>query len=592
MSIRPIVLLLALVATMVVIGCSATPTPTPDFADEEVIAVAETGASAVVPASGSLVLKNASESIRTHLLKGAAPTGSVLSIEPMAPESLPPLPDGLSTTEHAFDVSLETQTGDKVALSRDMAVSMVFGDAVVKSSGKDAKRLVIGHFKEDAGEWEQLATTVEWKTKTASAFVNNLSPFALLVRVSQSEMRDHESRQKTVILANPIQAPTDRPSPRSSLSNATPTPYPTYTPVPTPVPTPLPTPIPKPMIVLGVEERDGVQNDKLLNSIAGYIIQHGYGHPVGVGESGSYRELITQMSAGNIDVLMEVPLGTQGIDSENIESLGASLEDDWFSNFVVPTYVVEQNPRLRTVYDIASYKHVFHNQFLLDQVGINCDSAGSYQQDCDKKNAVMMGCLGGWGCAEQVVNQLAAYGLTQHVLLAGSGSYGQHITTLEQVLESGEAWLGWMSASSARLIDVSYGVALTRLEEPPAEGCQDPGEGCAYPGTAAGVIAVNEKLSMIAPVVVDFVGKVYLSNTQLQSLHDQNREYAKGNTNTSESPHYHTGIWFLHNHEDVWTDWVPQEVAEKVKASLPPLPEVTVFPTPTIVPIQVTPFGS
>ena len=59
---------------------------------------------------------------------------------------------------------------------------MVFGDAVVRSSGEDADRLVIGHFKEDAGEWEQLETQVEWETKTVWARVGSLSPFALLVR--------------------------------------------------------------------------------------------------------------------------------------------------------------------------------------------------------------------------------------------------------------------------------------------------------------------------------------------------------------------------------------------------------------------------
>ena len=31
---------------------------------------------------------------------------------------------------------------------------------------------MIGHFKEDAGEWEQLVTRVEWETKTASAEVD------------------------------------------------------------------------------------------------------------------------------------------------------------------------------------------------------------------------------------------------------------------------------------------------------------------------------------------------------------------------------------------------------------------------------------
>jgi glycine betaine/proline transport system substrate-binding protein len=393
------------------------------------------------------------------------------------------------------------------------------------------------------------------------------------------------------------------------------TPNPTITAVPQPAETPrtehtntpklapTATPVPKPMIVLG-EGR--TLNLNLLNSITGYIIQHGYSHPVGMAEieshsSPSYGEQITQMAAGNIDLMMLVPLFVQtdevkwrttmgelttwreAIDSGNIESLGEKLENDWQSNFVVPSYIIDQNPGLKTVYDIVDYKHVFHTQFLR-QGRIDCDYKEAYR-DCHEKNALIFG-----SPSPTYENQLVAYGLTEHVVR--SYYSGNDSSRLREALESGEAWLGWQSFTTALTFEMPSGVVLTRLEEPPAEGCQDPGDGCAYPGTSWGEAGMNPELSITAPEVVGFVRKLHLSNTQLQSLHDQNREYAKGNTNTSESPHYHTGIWFLHNHEDVWTDWVPQEVAEKVKASLPPLSEVTVLPTPTIVPIQVKPLGS
>ena len=189
-----------------------------------------------VPESGSLSLETDSGSIKTFVPQGAAPVGSVLSVEPIVLESLPSLPAGLSPTKHAFDVSLVSLTGDKTNLSGEVTVSVVFGDAVVKSSGKDSDRLVIGHFEDDAGEWEQLTTLVEWETKTAWARVDNLSPFALLVRdpvETVAPTKDPFGNQTGATIEEP-----------TAVLTPTPSPVPTATAVPTPTSVPAPTPGP------------------------------------------------------------------------------------------------------------------------------------------------------------------------------------------------------------------------------------------------------------------------------------------------------------------------------------------------------------
>ena len=230
----------AVIAVIAVVAIIASSGGGPDAVPVETAAVPEpafvSGASGTVPTSGDLSLEADSGSIKALLPQGAAPVGSVLSVAPVALESLPPFPDGLSPTKHAFDVSLVSATGEKAELSGEVTVSVVFGDAVVESSDKDVERLVIGHFKEGLGELEQLPTQVEWETKTAWARVSSLSPFALLVRdpVETAETtKDPFGSQMGVTLEEPTAVPTPTPSP---VPTATAIPTPTVVPTPTPGP--------------------------------------------------------------------------------------------------------------------------------------------------------------------------------------------------------------------------------------------------------------------------------------------------------------------------------------------------------------------
>jgi hypothetical protein len=152
-------------------------------------------------------------------------------------------------------------------------------------------------------------------------------------------------------------------------------PSPTKTPAPqptvAPTATPEPTPIPKPMIVLGdaynqsdFTKGGDISINRLLNAVVGFIVEHGYGHPVGVGET-VRTAVVPQLRIGNINAWVygvvyegDDTVGEQlneAIGTGDVESLGKSIEDRWYSNFVVPTYVVEQNPGLQTVYDLPKY---------------------------------------------------------------------------------------------------------------------------------------------------------------------------------------------------------------------------------------------
>ena len=68
---------------------------------------------------------------------------------------------------------------------------------------------------------------------------------------------------------------------------------------------------------------------------------------------------------------------------------------------MVPTYVVEQNPGLKTVQDLR-------------------DHAGIFPQEGGK--AVLVTCLASWACSAVNQSQLEAYGLDNIITLQDPGS--------------------------------------------------------------------------------------------------------------------------------------------------------------------------
>lgn len=103
---------------------------------------------------------------------------------------------------------------------------------------------------------------------------------------------------------------------------------------------------------------------------------------------------------------------------------------------------------------------------------------------------------------------------------------------------------------------------LTRLEEPPYDPqlyTPENNYACASPGVKV-MIAVNKALPNTAPEVVEFLKK-YHTSTDLTS---EALAYMQENNADAGA----TAKWFLKEKEDIWTQWVPEDIAQKVKESL------------------------
>jgi len=211
------------------------------------------------------------------------------------------------------------------------------------------------------------------------------------------------------------------------------------------------------------------------------------------------------------------------------------LDDNWQSMFVVPTYVVEQNPGVTSVEDIPDYKDLF----------VTADSGGK---------ARLVTCVIGWNC--EVVNQskLGAYGFEDDIELVPPGSAAALFADLEGAYAKGDNWLGYMWGPTQTAAELN----LTILEEAACVGADGPETGCAYP-TALVRITVHPTLISRAPEVVEML--------RLWDFTTASQVAAEGWMAENEASFDEAAIWFLEN-DDVWTQWVTDVAASEVKASL------------------------
>jgi glycine betaine/proline transport system substrate-binding protein len=101
---------------------------------------------------------------------------------------------------------------------------------------------------------------------------------------------------------------------------------------------------------------------------------------------------------------------------------------------------------------------------------------------------------------------------------------------------------------------------MTQLEEPEFDpAIFETTAACAYPAVKCDII-VHKKLPEEAPEVVGLLKKyrttLQINNKFLAHMRDTGGKAEDG------------AMWFLKTYEDLWTKWVPSDVASKVKAAM------------------------
>lgn len=303
-------------------------------------------------------------------------------------------------------------------------------------------------------------------------------------------------------------------------------------------------------IVLAGGEWDSIM---FHNGIVKKILEEGYGYEADI-LTGSTAAVLQGVRQGEIDIFMEVWTGTMkevyeaGTEAGDLVTVGTNFSSE-ANGFHVPTYVIEGDPErgiepiapdLRTVEDLKNYAHIFEDP-----------------EDPDKGR--FYNGPSSWAVKEIMDEKFEGYGLGEMYNNFTSGSEAAMNASIADAYEKGEAWLGYAYSPTATtaLYD------LTLLEEAPYdEEIYNETRMTERPPQDV-LIVVHTDFNDEFPDAIEFLSK-YKTTPEMT---EEGVKYMLENDSADVSAPK-TANWWLSENEDIWTEWVPEEVAEKVKESI------------------------
>lgn len=290
------------------------------------------------------------------------------------------------------------------------------------------------------------------------------------------------------------------------------------------------------------------------NAVAKFILKSGYGCKVDE-LPGSVIPLLNGMARGDVDVNMEIwkdnitEAWNKAEAAGQVVDLGINFPDA-VQGWYVPRYLVEgpgaQAPDLKGVADLAKYKALFADP---EEPG-----KGRFYN-----------CIAGWNCEIVNTKKLAAYGLDKDFTNFRPGSGPALDSAIESAILRkrpivfyywGPTWLLGKIGTQVKMLDEpAYDAAVWKeLSEK-----DKPARATAYP-TVEVHVGANKKFVDGAPNIAKFLTAYETTGTMVSEA----LAYMQENKATPDQ----AAADFLKSHPEVWTKWVPAEVATKVKAAL------------------------
>ena len=286
------------------------------------------------------------------------------------------------------------------------------------------------------------------------------------------------------------------------------------------------------------------------NDVAGFILEEGYGYKTDV-VPGSTAATFSGFRKGDIDVYMEVwtdnliDVYPEAIDAGDIKEVSINFDDN-AQGLYVPTVIIEGDkekgieplaPDLKSIKDLEKYWEIFEDQE-------------------EPSKGRIYGSPPGWNVDTIMQAKVETYGLDKTFNYFSPGSDTGLSASLASAAEKDQPWVGYYWEPTWVLGKYD----MTLLEEDPydEEKWQN-GYGSAFPPMPV-TVCVYKDLEEDSPELVDFLSN-YTTSSQITS--DALAYMQDNDVETKEAAQ-----WFLKEYEELWTSWVPADVAEKVKAAL------------------------
>lgn len=307
-------------------------------------------------------------------------------------------------------------------------------------------------------------------------------------------------------------------------------------------------PMDRPIVFAGLDW----DSNAVHTEIARTIFEEGYGCTTDV-IPGSTIPLLTGMGQGDIDVMMEV-WKANIIDAwSELENDGKVIDvgvnfPDAVQGWYVPRYLVEgpdaEAPDLQTAEDLAAYKDLFADP----------EEPGKGR---------FVNCILGWACEEINTKKLEVYGLADDFTNFRPGTGAALDANIASNYQRQRPFVTYYWEPT--WVMGSYD--MVKLEEPEYEEAtwqaleseDDPDAATAYPETEVR-IGVTTGFAEAAPELVEVLEKYETTSAMTSEV----LAYMQENEASAEEAALH----FLETKEDVWSEWVPEDVAQAIRDSL------------------------
>jgi glycine betaine/proline transport system substrate-binding protein len=284
------------------------------------------------------------------------------------------------------------------------------------------------------------------------------------------------------------------------------------------------------------------------------ILEEGYGCKASLVPGDTVPTSTSMIEKGEPDIAPEMWTNSvkepidRAVSQGKLHYAGESLSDGGEEGFWIPKYLVDERPELATIAGIKKHAKLFE-----------------HPEDPDK--SMFMGCPAGWACQISSANIYNALDLPKAGFdLVDPGSSAGLTGSIAKAYERKEAWFGYYWAPTAvmgryPMVKVDFGVDVDEkhyMECLTQTDCVDP-QPSMYPPSPVWTVTTTS-FKERAPEAYEYLTKRAMTNDELNSL----LAWIEDNQADGEFAAFH----FLTEFESIWTQWVPADVAEKVKKAL------------------------
>lgn len=294
---------------------------------------------------------------------------------------------------------------------------------------------------------------------------------------------------------------------------------------------------------------------ELMAAVDKIILEEGFGCDVSLVVGGTAPIFASMNEKGTPDIAGEQwvnavrELVDVAIDEGRLHSVNSGpitgLGEGWF----VPQYFFDANPELETALDIIEHPELF-----------------PWAEDPSK--GAIVGCPAGWGCQHVMNNLFEAYDMEEKGwVLVDPGSAAGLDGSIAKANERGENWIGYYWSPTSiigkySMVPVPWGVEYAGDENwhtcISQETCIDPIRS-SWIKSEVFTLVTDDFMQNGGEINDYLAARVYPGSVMGAMLVYMADEQAAGEDAAYE---------FLSEYEEIWTQWVSEEVAAKVKAAL------------------------